>query len=169
MVAEAADGIQNHLTAAQRSDVIGVMADAMANYVPGKKDIENDMKAAIRALPWFASLDKAKQGAVVNDPALRALEVGVNSPWFDAEKGGVHLGDHVYQLSYPAEWVRYRHEARARMVNPYQFRGPEEWFAVAYEAYYTPDKRGKGAKLDDVDPNTKLWFDAHVDTAAPTR
>lgn len=169
MVADAANGIQNNLSAPQRSDVIDVMADAMAKYVPGKQDLEKDMKTAIRALPWFGALDGANQRAVVSDPALKALEVGVNSPWFTANDGGVHLGDHVYQLSYPAEWVRYRHEARARMVKPYQFRGPGEWFAVAYEAYYTPDKRGKGAKLNDVDPNTKLWFDAHVDTAAPTR
>jgi hypothetical protein len=149
--------------------VIDAMANVMTNYAPGNRNIEADVKVAIRALPWFGSLDKAKQGAALSDPVLTALQVGVISPWFTTENGGVHLGDHIYQLSYPSEWVRYRHEARTRMVKPYQFRGPDEWFAVAYDAYYTPDKRGKGAKLNDADPNTKLWFDAYVDTAARSR
>jgi hypothetical protein len=166
MVADSANGIQNDLTAPQRSGVIKVMTKAMQNHVP---EIEEGMKTAIRALAWFGTLDEAKRRAVLSDPALKALEVGVNLPWFHAANGGVHLGAHVYQQSYPNWWVRYRHEARARMVDPYQFRGPGEWFAVAYAKYYTPDNRGKGAKLNDKDPDTKLWFDAHVDKAAPTR
>ena len=84
--------------------------------------------------------------------------------------GGDHLGAHVYQDPlYETRWMRYEHQARGRMLRDYQFRDTGEWFAECYAWYYTPDKRGKGAKLNDKDPNTKLYFDASVDTLAPSR
>lgn len=163
MVADSGGAITTLLTAVQRQDVIDEMADAMSNRT------FSGLKKAIRDLPWFGGLPAATKRSVLDDKALKAIRIGLNQPWFNARDGGEHLGDHVYQESYPDTWVRYRHEARSRMVSDYQFRAPGEWFAEAYEFYYRPDDRGRGAKLADKDPDTKRYFDLHVHTRAPSR
>ena len=163
MIADSNAAIQTDLSAAQRQDVIDEMADAMSNRSAA------GLIQAIRDLPWFSGLAEDIRDRVLDDRALSALEIGLNTPWFDAENGGEHLGDHVYQESYPGLWVRYRHEARSRKVSRYQFRDPGEWFAEAYEFYYRPDERGRGAKLADKDPDTKRYFDNHVHPLASTR
>jgi hypothetical protein len=163
MVDDSAAGIKTKLTAPQQTAVVAEMATSMTNQSA------TGMEARIKALPWFAPLRAPDKTAVMGDPALRAIGVGLNSPWFNATDGGIHLTDHIYQESYPLDWVRYRHEARSRMLTQYQFRDPGEWFAEAYAFYYLPDPRGKGAKLNDKDPDTKAYFDASVDTRAPTR
>ena len=167
LVAASAGGITTELDVSQRTAVVANIVGAMV--VGNTSALESD----IRANAWFAGLTGAKQRAVLSDRALSATRIGLgvqaSAPWFVAADGGEHLGEHVYQQSYAPTWVRYRHEARTRMVAPYQFRDPGEWFAECYAAYYRPDPRGKGAKLNEKDPNTKLHFDTVVDKLAASR
>jgi hypothetical protein len=163
MVFDSNGGVRSLLTLPQRLDVVSEMATAMGNRSA------QGLAGRIRALPWYAGLPGATKRAVENDRALDALRIGLNVPWFRAADGGEHLATHVYQESYPSTWVRYEHQARARKVSDYQFRDPGEWFAEAYAFYYLPDSRGKGAKLNDKDPDTKRYFDNVVDKVAPTR
>ena len=163
MVDDSKGGIKKDLAAAQRTDVINDMATAMGNRSA------SNLAANIRARKWFASLSAHKKSDVLHDKALKAIPIGLNSPWFTAANGGEHLGVHVYQESYTPTWVRYRHAARNRMVSKYQFRDAGEWFAECYATYYDPGNTVKGEKLNKVDPNTKAYFDTSVDTRAPTR
>ncbi len=163
MVSDSGGAIKTSLKAPQRKDVVKEMAGAMGNRSA------TGLKGDIRKLPWFAGLTAPIKRQVLADNALKALRIGLHHPWFNASKGGEHLADHVYQESYPNTWVRYRFEARTRKVSKYQFRDPSEWFAEAYAYYYLPDPRGKGAKLADKDPDTKKYFDTHVDTLAASR
>jgi hypothetical protein len=163
MVDDSAGAIKSDLSAPQRGDVVTEMATAMGNRSA------QGLEARIKSQPWFGGLTAPTRSKVVGDPAIRAIGIGLNSPWFVATDGGEHLGPHVYQESYPSQWVSYRHEARARLLVPYQFRDSGEWFAECYAAYYTPDKRGKGAKLKDKDPDTKTYFDGFVDTRPASR
>ena len=151
------------LTPAQRNDVINEMANSMGN-----RSVQN-LEENISKLPWFGGLAAATRRAVLRDRSLNAIEIGLNQPWFKTEDGGENLGGHIYQEAYPNDWARYRQEARSRKVSQYQFRKSGEWFAEAYAFYYTPDPRGKGAKLADSDPDTKRYFDAHVDTRPASR
>jgi len=156
-------GAISALPNAQRTAVIAEMATAMGNRRAA------GLKRAIRNLAWFGGLAAATQKAVLADKALKAIKVGLNEPWFKAKNGGEHLGDHTYQESYRNLWVRYDHAARARKVSKYQFRGPRDWFAEAYMYYYLPDKRGRGAKLNDKDRDTKTYFDNTVHRIGATR
>lgn len=163
MVDDSNGGIKNKLAPAQQADVISDMVTAMGNRSAAT------LAADIRARPWFAGLPRPDRSEVLDDDALKALPIGFDSPWFTASEGGEHLGDHVYQESYTPTWVRYRHEARDRMVAKYQFRAPGEWFAECYAAYYDPGNKVKGDRLNKKDPNTKTYFDNFVDTRAPSR
>lgn len=163
MIQDAAGGLSTQLEPPEQADVVKEMAKAMGNRtVVGLKD-------AVRGLPWFPGLAADERRDALSDPTFTAIEVGQDQPYFKRPDGGVHLGDHVYQESYAPRWVRYEHQARGRMVSPYQFRDPGEWFAEAYSFYYAPDERGKGAKLQDKDSNTKAYFDTDVDTLAASR
>jgi hypothetical protein len=163
MVDDSGGAIKTALTLVQRQGVINEMATSMINR--SVRDLESN----IRKLAWFGGLAAARQRTVLADRTFDALRIGLRTPWFNARNGGEHLGDHVYQESYENRWVRYRHEARSRKVSLYQFRDPGEWFAEAYEFYYRPDPRGRGAKLADKDPDTKKYFDTNVHTRAPSR
>ena len=90
----------------------------------------------------------------------------VNSVWWieAPDMGdGRRLNDFVL-LQSQGVWFSYSFAARARQVSNYQFRAPKEWFAEAYTWYYDPDPRGRGMKLNDKDPVTKVWFDQNVQT-----
>jgi hypothetical protein len=163
MVDDSNAGIKTKLAAAQRTDVETQMADAMTNRSAAT------LTANVSGLAWFGALPAPDKTAVLADRALAAVGIGLNQPYFLAADGGEHLGDHIYQESYTPTWVRYKHEARARLLTPYQFRDEGEWFAEAYEFYYRPDSRGRGAALADKDPNTKAYFDSHVHTRAASR
>ena len=163
MVADSNGGITTDLTGPQRTDVLNAMVTAMTNR--SAANLEKDIKA----FAWFAGLAKAKQTNVLADTALGALKTGLATPWYNATGGGPHVGTHIYQESYANSWNRYEHTARARKMSLYQFRGPRDWFAESYAAYYEPDKRGRGAVLADKDANTKVYFDNHVHTLATSR
>lgn len=163
MVDDSNGGIKSDVTAPQRADVITEMATAMGNRSV------TTLEQNIRKLRWFSGLNKAKKASVIADKAIKAIGVGLAEPWFTATNGGEHLGKHVYQESYTPTWVRYRHEARSRFISDYQFRDQGEWFAEAYDCYYTPDSRGRGAKLKAIDPDTKTYFDKFVHTRASSR
>ena len=72
-----------------------------------------------------------------------------------------------FEVQVPALNDRW-YEARARKVSQYQFRAPSEWFAEAYAAYYQPKSDGTcdHSTLGTIDPDTKDWFDANVDSRA---
>lgn len=163
MVDDSNAGIKTKLTVPQRTDVETQMASAMntSNAAP--------LSGNISGLAWFGALAAADKTAVLDDRAIAAIGIGLNQPYFLAADGGEHLGDHIYQESYNPTWVRYRHEARSRLLTQYQFRDEGEWFAEAYEFYYRPDARGRGAALNDKDPSTKTYFDNSVHTLAPSR
>jgi hypothetical protein len=163
MLADSNGPVTTQLNAAQRGDVTGAMTTAMGNRSAAA------LEGSIKALAWFPALPAPRRTAVLGDRALAALPIGLNKPWFNAPDGGEHLGAHVYEESYPSQWARYEHAARARMLTQYQFRDPGEWFAEAYAWYYEPDARGKGAKLNDKDPSTKTYFDTTVDTLPTSR
>ncbi|WP_331715540.1 eCIS core domain-containing protein [Tessaracoccus coleopterorum] len=177
-------GAGGWVTHATHTDAaIGMINDAAAGSRPSRPeqadvvtDIETSMNsrttaglvARVKARPWFAPLPQATRDAVTADPTFDAVTVGLAQPWFKPN-GGTALGLHMHQESYTPTWVRYDVAARARLLTAYQFRDEGEWFAEAYDFYYTPDSRGKGARLNDVDPNTKAWFDANVDPVAASR
>ncbi|MBA3242259.1 MAG: DUF4157 domain-containing protein [Acidobacteria bacterium] len=163
MVDDSNAGIKTKLTVPRRTDVETQMASAMntSNAAP--------LSGNISGLAWFGALAAADKTAVLDDRAIAAIGIGLNQPYFLAADGGEHLGDHIYQESYNPTWVRYRHEARSRLLTQYQFRDEGEWFAEAYEFYYRPDARGRGAALNDKDPSTKTYFDNSVHTLAPSR
>jgi len=163
MVTDSGGAIKTRLTQPQRDDVVADMESAMSKRKP------DDLEKSIKAHPWFGSLKGGDKDAVIEDKALKALPIGMDSAWLKASDGGQHLADHVYQEGYKNDWSRYRFEARTRMVSNYQFRSIEEWFAEAYGAYYAPDERGKGAKLNDKDSDTKKYFDDVVDKLPGTR
>jgi hypothetical protein len=163
MLTDSGGGIKTRLTQPQRDDVIGDMESVMSNRKP------DDLEKSIKAHPWFGSLKGGDKDAVMEDKALKAIPIAMDSAWRKADDGGEHLADHVYEEGYPNDWSRYRFEARTRMISNYQFRSIEEWFAEVYGAYYAPDERGKGAKLNDKDPDTKKYFDDVVDKLPATR
>jgi len=160
-IADAAAGIAA-LTAPQQADVVADIATSMAARTTA------GMVARVQARPWYAPLTAPAKAAVTSDPTFNAVTVGLAQPWFKPN-GGTPLGLHMHQESYTPTWVRYDVAARARLLTAYQFRDEGEWFAEAYDFYYTPDSRGKGARLNAVDPNTKAWFDANVDPVAASR
>ena len=124
--------IKTTLDAAQRGNVLDEMDHAMSNRST------SGLEKNIRGLPWFTGLKDKDKRAVTADRSLTALDIGLKQPWIKATDGGEHLGEHVYEESYENDWSRYRHEARSRMVSPYQFRQAPEWFAEAYAFYYMP-------------------------------
>lgn len=147
---------------AVRTEIVTAMTNRSAVGMVGR----------VQALPWFAPLPQATKDAVVADKVFPAVTVGLKDPWFMTDGGGQKLGTapvHIYEESYPSSWNRYEFQARDRILTPYQFRDPAEWFAEAYALYYLPDVRGKGRKLQDKDPDTKTYFDASVDPTVATR
>lgn len=165
MIDDADGAIKSSIDATQRSDVIREMGVAML------QQNADGLAATIRQLPWFGALKGNLRADVLADPSLDAVGAGFKAlqPWETAVDGGLHLGKHIYQEAYDRDWYRYMHEARVRKVSPYQFRNTREWFAEAYRFFYTPDPRGKGAKLNDTDPDTKTYFDTTVDKMAASR
>jgi hypothetical protein len=162
MIAAANGGLTTELTATQRAEVIAIFQTAMANRAPATAATQ------VRAKAWYRRLRTAKRATVMADPAFNALRAAFNNPWYREAGGGPHLGDHIYEESYANDWNRYRHDTRGRKVSTYQYRAPGEWFAEAYAAYYEPDDRGRGAKLNDNDPATKTYFDTTVHTVGTT-
>ncbi|WP_269936620.1 eCIS core domain-containing protein [Arthrobacter sp. HY1533] len=151
------------LPTVQRDDVETEMSTAMTNRsVAG-------MLTRIRARPWYAGLGAPVKAAITADPALPAIGTALDHPWFKPD-GGDRLGApdaHVYELSDPPSWNRYNFEARTRMVTPYQFNGPPDWFAEVYAHYFGgPEKR---RLLTRKDPGTAAYFASTVAPLAPSR
>lgn len=147
----------------QRDDVEVEMTTAMTNQsVTG-------LLARISARPWYAGLAAPVKAAIAADPALSAIGTALDHPWFKPD-GGDRLGApdaHVYELSDPPSWNRYNFEARSRMVTPYQFNGPPDWFAEVYSFYFGgPEKR---RVLTQKDPDTAAYFATTVAPLAPSR
>lgn len=165
MVDDAGGAIKSSIDATQRQDVVREMGLAML------RQNATGLTGKIGQLPWFASFPQNVQAGLLGDTSLEALRAGLMAqyPWSFASGGGVQLGTHIYQEAYRRDWYRYEHAARARLVSTYQFRDSGEWFAEAYAAFYAPDKRGKGAKLNDKDSNTKAYFDTVIDKLGPSR
>ena len=94
----------------------------------------------------------------------------MDNPWY-RHAGGVNLGGRHYMRSNDTKWNSYAVAARGRKVSEYQFRAPGEWFAEAYAAYYEPlpDGTCDHSTLNGIDPTTKRWFDANVDSYAGGR
>jgi hypothetical protein len=122
----------------------------------------------LEKIPEWKKLSSSEQEQVKADPVLNVLKQNNSNaePWMAG--GGIVLGGRVFQESYDNEWTSYAAEARDRKVSKYQFRAQGEWFAEAYAAYYEPGPV-KGAKLAQVDPKSKEWFDRNVDTKQPDR
>jgi hypothetical protein len=162
----ASDGaIARRISKNKRQDIRAAMVAAMANRNP------TGIPAALALFPWWGTLSVALRNALLGDQALVALagQFVESGPWW-AAGGGIQVGKYVFHESYTStDWVRYQHAARGWKVSTYQFRAPGEWFAEAYAAYYEPDPRGVGSKLNDADPDTKKYFDKNVATLAASR
>lgn len=154
-------GAINALDSAQRTDVIAVMDSLMSAKNVDKDKMEANLNRVIASKQWFTNKPASDRRVILKDKALKALRIGLTAPW-RTDRGGEPLGKYIYQASYFNNWVRYEHQARARKVSKYQFKYPQEWFAEAYKFYYAPDGRGRGAKLNDKDSNTKTYFDDYV-------
>lgn len=122
----------------------------------------------VQGLEWYKRLSKDKQQKIDTDKAFEALPGALLEPWNQPD-GGLRLGNRIYQRGYSYSFTSYLHAARARLLTAYQFRDVREWFAECYAFYYLPDKRGKGAKLNEKDPSTKQYFDSVVDKMPASR
>lgn len=164
MIDDANGAIKTALTPDQCKDVVKVLVAAMANEAPAPA------LSQVQALPWFASLPAPHQSGVNSDPVFAALQDGLTKQMWKGKGGGTALGgaQSVYQAD-GTKWTRYQQAATGRKVSMYQFRAPGEWFAECYAAYYEPDARGRGAKLNDRDSTTKTWFDKNVHTMSASR
>ena len=60
------------------------------------------------------------------------------------------IGERIYQMPYPDEWVSYKVAARRRGLTGFQFKAPGEWFAELYAGY-------KSGKLKPSHPALK-WL-----------
>lgn len=162
MVSDSQAGILA-LAEPQREDVQAQMRTAMRAHSTA------NMARRIRALPWFAALPPARSAAVLADPALHAVTMGVADPWKKAD-GGTRLGAadaHVYEESYPSNWNRYEYQARTRILTNYQFRDPGEWFSEVYAAYFGGPATRK--RLHTKDPDTEAYFTSAVAPLARSR
>jgi len=156
-------GIQRNLSESKKADIRAVMVSAMQNGGNAAA-----MQAAIMLLPWWGKISPSRQASVMNDPALTAVDRGLNQvPWSGRNNPFV-LGSYVFHESYSGDWVRTNTSAWGRKVSTYQFRAPGEWFAEAYAAYYEPAAT-KGAVLAERDPDTKRYFDRNVDSMTSSR
>jgi hypothetical protein len=148
----------------QRAALVAAIAAAM--------DAQSyKVETAFAKLPAWSKLSAKEREEISADPVLQALG-GNNTaaePWMN--DGGVVLGGRIFEESYDKSWNSYAAEARSRKTSKYQFRAPGEWFAEAYAAYYEPTVGGQqqGFKLEQVDPETKKWFDSFVDKKQPDR
>jgi hypothetical protein len=151
------------LPTVQRDDVEVEMTTAMTNRTVA------GLVARIRARPWYAGLAAPVKAAITADPALPAIGMALDHPWFKPD-GGDRLGApdaHVYELSDPPSWNRYNFAARSRMLTPYQFNSPAEWFAEVYAHYFGPPE--KRQLLARKDPDTAAYFASTVAPLAPSR
>jgi hypothetical protein len=121
-----------------------------------------DIESALKKDERWSKLSDEQRHEVLADPILKALEHGrlEQKAWDQSRQ--IVIEGRAYEESNENQWQSYDHAARTRKVSDYQFRSAEEWFAEAYAAYYEPDPRGRGARLADVDPTTKGWFDRNV-------
>jgi hypothetical protein len=56
--------------------------------------------------------------------------------WKDeAASKSMCIGERIYQMPYPDEWVSYKVAARRRGLTGFQFKAPGEWFAELYAGY----------------------------------
>ncbi|HWU86451.1 MAG TPA: hypothetical protein VN253_04225, partial [Kofleriaceae bacterium] len=82
---------------------------------------------------------------VVWDPATYA---DTGSPWYNSN--WVTAGGRNFQDAYGSSTSLYSFLANvraARMVTAYQWRAPGEWFAEAYQVYYSEQEAGPGAPV----------------------
>jgi hypothetical protein len=153
----------NKLSAARKTAITNALQNTITTRTPAA------LVSDLRKLAVWRSMSTARKRKVLQDPAVRALQVSFanmtpGNPWYRATNdGGIELGGRIYEESYRSQWWSYAKAARARKVSSYQFRAPGEWIAEAYSAYYAPPT--KGAKLAAVDAATKAWFDVNVDQA----
>ena len=163
-IIRAADkGIQRNLSEGKKADIRAIMTTVMQNGGNAA-----DMQAAIMLLPWWGTISPSRQASIMNDPALTAVDRGLNQPPWSGRNNPFILGSVVFHESYSGDWVRTKSSSWARKVSTYQFRAPGEWFAEAYAAYYEPAPT-KGAVLAERDPDTKRYFDRNVDTMTSSR
>jgi hypothetical protein len=151
------NGPIHRLPQSERSHVIDAMVLSMMN---------SDTSYFRRAI------DHAHEhGDVKNDPVYHVMikSLAADNPWLDTK---AIAGRHYHQAyqgaqgGFAGQWISYREEAwKQHRLSEYQFRAPQEWFAEAYSAFYTPVKPGqpKGIRLQEKLPETHKWFVAHVD------
>lgn len=119
---------------------------------------------AERVFPWLAECDADQRAALEHAFEVFNKIVGPPPRYLLGDEDQVVLNGRVYQYDPQAGGLMsYDVAARERRVSNYQMKGPQEWLAEAYAAYFAPDERGVGALLQDRDPATKRWFDENVE------
>jgi hypothetical protein len=172
--------VANDLVKASGGTISGLPADQMTAVTRALQSVVDDRSPGSVANRVARSLSRlvrdrnarnALVKSIMKDPAAQTLQISFadltpGNPWYNTAAGfGVPISGRITQESYKGEWWSYELSIRNKQsVSDYQFRSPHEWIAEAYNAYYSPPR--KGDSLKSVDPDAKDWFDANVDAAS---
>ncbi len=120
-------------SAAQKRYVVDLILGNQPQAPPAPAGLEKEAKTALAEVQrWYKT---------ATTPEIWKDEAATKS---------MCIGERIYQMPYPDEWVSYNVAARRRGLTGFQFKAPGEWFAELYAGY-------KSGKLKPNHPAVK-WL-----------